>query len=134
VVGDDDQCIYSWRGAEVRNILDFERHFPGAKEVRLEQNYRSTQVILDAANAVIALNPARKPKRMWTEKLGGFKVQSVVAPDENEEARFVALEVKKALGSMPASEVAVLYRTNGQSRPIEEALRERQVPYEVVGG
>jgi DNA helicase-2/ATP-dependent DNA helicase PcrA len=135
VVGDDDQCIYSWRGAEVRNILDFDRRFPGAKEVRLEQNYRSSQVILDAANAVIAKNPARKDKRMWTDRLGGALVQSVACPDENEEARYVAHEVNKALvGGIPADEIAVLYRTNGQSRPIEETLRERQISYEVVGG
>ncbi len=135
VVGDDDQCIYSWRGAEVRNILDFERHFPGAKEVRLEQNYRSTSVILDAANAVIAKNPARKDKRMWTETLGGAAIQSVVAPDENEEARFVAFQIKKAVGlGTPPEDIAVLYRTNGQSRPIEEALREVGVYYEVIGG
>jgi DNA helicase-2/ATP-dependent DNA helicase PcrA len=135
VVGDDDQCIYSWRGAEVRNILDFDRRFPGAKEVRLEQNYRSSQVILDAANAVIEKNPDRKAKRMWTDRLGGALIQSVAAPDENEEARYVAHQIHKAiaLGTTP-DEIAVLYRTNGQSRPIEEALRERQVDYEIVGG
>src|SRR5205814_393188 len=113
VVGDDDQCIYSWRGAEVRNILDFDRRFKAAREVRLEENYRSTQVILDAANAVIAPNPSRKPKRMWTQQRGGFKIASVVAPDEMEEARYVAIEIKRALGAMPASEIAILYRTNG---------------------
>jgi DNA helicase-2/ATP-dependent DNA helicase PcrA len=135
VVGDDDQCIYSWRGAEVKNILEFERHFPGGREVRLEQNYRSSSVILDAANAVIAKNPARKDKRMWTDQLGGATIQSVAAPDENEEARWVAYQVKKALalGHRP-SDVAILYRTNGQSRPLEEALREQQIFYEVVGG
>jgi len=135
VVGDDDQCIYSWRGAEVRNILDFERHFPGGREVRLEQNYRSTSVILDAANAVIAKNPARKDKRMWTDRLGGPTIQSVAAPDENEEARWVAFQIKKAIAmGTPPGEIAILYRTNGQSRPLEESLREQQISYEVIGG
>ncbi len=135
VVGDDDQCIYSWRGAEVKNILEFETYFPGAKTVRLEQNYRSTPIILDAANAVIEKNPERRAKRMWTEEKGGPLVQVVVAPSEEEEARYVAHEVKKAMGEgLPADEIAILYRTNGQSRPIEESLREKQVYYEVVGG
>jgi DNA helicase-2/ATP-dependent DNA helicase PcrA len=135
VVGDDDQCIYSWRGAEVRNILRFEQHFPGAREVRLEQNYRSTQVVLDAANAVIARNPERKPKRMWTERKGGAPVRVVVAPSEEEEARYVAHEVVRQLGlGVPPDEIAVLYRVNGQARPVEEALREKGVRYEVVGG
>jgi DNA helicase-2/ATP-dependent DNA helicase PcrA len=135
VVGDDDQCIYSWRGAEVRNILDFERHFPGGKAVRLEQNYRSTQVILDAANAVIEKNPHRRAKRMWTQQKGGALVQLVSTPSEEEEARWVAAEVCKAIAQgIPADEIAVLYRVNGQARPFEEALRERQVRYEVVGG
>ena len=135
VVGDDDQCIYSWRGAEVRNILDFERTFAGGKVVRLEQNYRSTQVILDAANAVIAKNPERRAKRMWTDKLGGRKIQLTVAPDENEEARWVGHQVAKAIqDGLSPDEIAVLYRTNGQARPVEEALREKQVAYEVIGG
>ncbi len=135
VVGDDDQCIYSWRGAEVKNILEFEKYFPGAKTVRLEQNYRSTPVILDAANAVIEKNPERRSKRMWTDVQGGALVQVVIAPSEEEEARYVGHEVKKAMVmGVPPDEIAVLYRTNGQSRPIEEALREKQVFYEVVGG
>ena len=135
VVGDDDQCIYSWRGAEVRNILEFEKHFPAGKEVRLEQNYRSTQVILDAANAVIEKNPHRRPKRMWTDRKGGALVQVVSTPNEEEEARWVAAEVKKAIAQgRPSDEIAVLYRVNGQSRFIEEFLREKQVRYEVVGG
>ena len=134
-VGDDDQCIYSWRGAEVRNILDFERHFPGGKEVRLEQNYRSVQTVLDAANAVIAQNPERKAKRMWTDRLGGERIRTVACPSEEEEARFVAHECQKQLAlGIQADDIAVLYRTNGQSRPIEEALREKGIPYEVVGG
>ncbi|MBL8955995.1 MAG: UvrD-helicase domain-containing protein [Myxococcaceae bacterium] len=135
VVGDDDQCIYSWRGAEVKNILDFEKHFPGGKEVRLEQNYRSSSVILDAANAVIAKNPERKDKKMWTDQLGGAVIQSVACPDENEEARWVAFNVRKAMGNgLSADDIAILYRTNGQARPIEEALREQGVFYEVIGG
>jgi DNA helicase-2/ATP-dependent DNA helicase PcrA len=134
-VGDDDQCIYSWRGAEVRNILDFDRFFPGGKEVRLEQNYRSSQVILDAANAVIAQNPERKAKRMWTDRTGGERLKLVAAHGEDEEARYVASEIlKMANDGVPLDDIAVLYRTNGQSRPVEEALREKGLPYEVVGG
>lgn len=135
VVGDDDQCIYSWRGAEVRNILDFERLFPGGKEVRLEQNYRSTQVILDAANSVIEKNPARRPKRMWSDTKGGPKIVVCTAPSEEDEARWVASEVKRAVteGIRP-DEMAILYRVNGQSRFLEEFLREREVRYEVAGG
>ncbi len=134
-VGDDDQCIYSWRGAEVKNILEFERFFAGGKEVRLEQNYRSSRTILDAANAVIEKVPERKAKRMWTSGELGDKVRLVVAPSEGDEARFVAHEISKqvALG-MPPDEIAVLYRTNGQARPVEEALREKSLRYEVIGG
>jgi DNA helicase-2/ATP-dependent DNA helicase PcrA len=135
VVGDDDQCIYSWRGAEVRNILDFERFFPGAKEVRLEQNYRSTQIILDAANAVIEKNPERRAKRMWTDVRGGPKIQLVTAPTEEDEARYVAAEIQRAVAEgVRPDDIAVLYRVNGQARPIEEFLREKGVHYEVVGG
>jgi len=134
-VGDDDQCIYSWRGAEVRNVLDFEKAFPGGGEVRLEQNYRSTQVVLDAANAVIAQNPNRKPKRMWTDRLGGEKLHVVTAPSEDEEARYVVREIGKHLSlGVPPDEIAVLYRTNGQAHPVEEALREQRIAFEVVGG
>ena len=134
-VGDDDQCIYSWRGAEVKNILEFDRHFPGAKEVRLEQNYRSVSRVLGAANAVIEKNPERKAKRMWTDKPGGALVRIVVAPGEEEEARFVATEIAKHVAEgIPPDEIAVLYRTNGQSRVIEEMLREKTVGYDVVGG
>ncbi len=134
-VGDDDQCIYSWRGAEVRNILNFDKYFPGGKEVRLEQNYRSCGRVLEAANAVIEKNPERKAKRMWTDQSAGSRIKVVSCPNEDEEARFVAVEIQKhmALG-MPADEIAVLYRTNGQARPIEEMLREKGIGYEVVGG
>ncbi len=135
VVGDDDQCIYSWRGAEVRNILDFERLFPGGKEVRLEQNYRSNQVILDAANSVIEKNPDRRAKRMWSETKGGPRITLCTAPSEEDEARWVASEVKRAIvEGISSDEVAILYRVNGQSRFLEEFLREREVRYEVIGG
>lgn len=135
VVGDDDQCIYSWRGAEVRNILEFEKTFPGGKEVRLEQNYRSTEIIIGAANAVIEKLPERRGKRMWTSTKGGALVSVVAAPSEEDEARYVAGEIQRAVASgMPPDEIAVLYRVNGQSRLVEEFLRERQVYYEVIGG
>ena len=135
VVGDDDQCIYSWRGAEVRNILQFDRHYPTAKEVRLEQNYRSTGAILNAANAVIDKNPERKDKRMWTDEGEGRSISIVVAPDDDEEARYVAKEIDKATAEgLPRDEIAILYRTNGQSRPFEEALRTRDIGYQVIGG
>ncbi len=135
VVGDDDQCIYSWRGAEVRNILDFERLFPGGKEVRLQQNYRSNQVILDAANAVIEKNPDRRAKRMWSEVKAGPRITLCCAPSEEDEARWVASEVKRAIvEGISCDEVAILYRVNGQSRFLEEFLREREVRYEVLGG
>ncbi|MET0406009.1 MAG: UvrD-helicase domain-containing protein [Cystobacter sp.] len=134
-VGDDDQCIYSWRGAEVRNILSYDTYFPGGKEVRLEQNYRSTQVVLDAANAVIAQNPERKAKQMWSERKGGARIQIVTAPTEEEEARYVAQEISRLVaGGIPPDEIAILYRVNGQSRPIEEMLREKNLRYEVLSG
>jgi DNA helicase II / ATP-dependent DNA helicase PcrA len=134
-VGDDDQCIYSWRGAQVRNILDFEQHFKNPKEIRLEQNYRSTPTILEAANAAIAHNPQRRAKRMWSDQPRGPKILCVVAPSEEEEARYVARQVKEALSdNVKPDEIAVLYRTNGQARLVEESLREKSVFYEVVGG
>jgi DNA helicase-2/ATP-dependent DNA helicase PcrA len=134
-VGDDDQSIYSWRGAEVANILGFDRHFPGCKEIRLEQNYRSTESILEAANAVIAKSQARKPKRLWTQAGAGDPVQVVICPDEDEEGHFIARQIAQLVsaGRRP-SEIAVLYRTNLQSRPLEEALRAEGIAYEVVGG
>ncbi|ATB27416.1 ATP-dependent helicase [Melittangium boletus] len=134
-VGDDDQCIYSWRGAEVRNILSYDKYFPGGKEVRLEQNYRSTQVVLDAANAVIAQNPERKAKQMWSERKGGQRIQVVSAPTEEDEARYVAQEISRLVaGGIPPDEIAVLYRVNGQAHPVEEALREKNLRYEVLSG
>jgi DNA helicase-2/ATP-dependent DNA helicase PcrA len=134
-VGDDDQAIYGWRGAEVRNILRFERHFPGAREIRLEQNYRSTGHILACANAVISKNPERKAKKLWTASGNGEPVRVVKLDDEEDEARYVAAEIARgrAQGRSP-SDFAVLYRLNAQSRALEEALREQGTPYRVRGG
>ena len=134
-VGDDDQAIYGWRGAEVKNILRFQRHFPGGREVRLEQNYRSTGHILACANGVIAGSAARKPKRLWTSEGPGDPVRVVACESEEEEARFVAGEISRLRGEgRPWSDFAVLYRLNAQSRPVEEALRETQMPHQVHGG
>jgi DNA helicase-2/ATP-dependent DNA helicase PcrA len=134
-VGDDDQAIYGWRGAEVRNILRFERHFPGAKEVRLEQNYRSTGHILACANGVIARNPGRKAKTLFTAGGAGDRVRVAGLEDEEEEARFVAEEIARLRGEgRPWKDMAVLYRLNAQSRPFEEALRAASMPYAVHGG
>jgi DNA helicase-2/ATP-dependent DNA helicase PcrA len=134
-VGDDDQAIYGWRGAEVKNILRFEKHFPGAKEVRLEQNYRSTGHILACANAVIAKNPDRRPKKLFTTAGEGARVRLVAVPSEEDEARFVAAEIARLRREgRPLSEVAILYRLNALSRPFEEALREASIPHTVHGG
>ena len=136
VVGDDDQSIYSWRGAKVENILSFDKQFPGAVEVFLEQNYRSTDAILTAANAVIGKNGSRKGKRLWTDRGRGSNLKVVVAPDDEHEARWVADEAIR-LGfeeKIPNGEIAILYRTNGQAKAFEEALRLAGVPYRVVGG
>ncbi len=134
-VGDDDQAIYGWRGADVRNIRQFERSFPGAQVIRLEQNYRSTARILDCANGVIARSADRRPKRLWTEADPGDPVRLVALPDEQEEARFVAGEVARGLAEGRApSDFAVLYRLNAQSQPLEEALREVGIPHKVRGG
>jgi DNA helicase-2/ATP-dependent DNA helicase PcrA len=135
VVGDDDQSIYRWRGAEVRNILDFERHFPGAAVVRLEQNYRSTSRVLAAAAAVVRRNESRHPKELWTANPPGDPVRVVLAGDEREEAAAVARLVATlhAEGS-PLAEQALFYRVNAQSRVLEEAMRARGIPYVVVGG
>jgi DNA helicase-2/ATP-dependent DNA helicase PcrA len=136
VVGDDDQSIYAWRGAQVRHILDFDQRFPGAVEVYLEQNYRSNGNILAAANAVIGKNPGRKPKRLWTDKGQGPNLRVVRAPSDDEEAKHVADEVVRISyeEKIPPREIAVLYRTNAQARPLEEALRLAGVRYRVVGG
>jgi DNA helicase-2/ATP-dependent DNA helicase PcrA len=134
-VGDPDQSIYAFRGADIRNILDFERDFGGADVVALEQNYRSTNAILDAANAVIDNNRDRKPKRLWSELGQGDPVEVVEVEDEHAEARFVAAEIARHVESgYSAAEIAVFYRTNAQSRVLEDVLVRQQVPYQVIGG
>lgn len=134
VVGDEDQSIYSWRGADIRNILDFEKDYPGAQIIRLEQNYRSTKNILDAAGAVVANNLQRKGKNLWTDSGAGEKVTVYEALDGENEALYIASEIDKHLSRNPDWRAAVLYRTNSQSRQIEEALRRYGRPYIVVGG
>ncbi len=134
VVGDEDQSIYSWRGADIRNILDFEHDFPKARIIRLEQNYRSTKNILGAAGAVVENNKARKGKKLWTETGAGDKLGLYAAYDAENEALFIANMIEKHLASNPSDRVAVLYRTNFQSRQIEEALRRYGRKYNVVGG
>ncbi|MFB3854790.1 MAG: ATP-dependent helicase [Vicinamibacterales bacterium] len=133
VVGDPDQSIYKWRGADIRNILDFEQDFPRARVIRLEQNYRSTRIILDAASAVIANNTDRKPKRLWTDRPGGEKIVVHVAEDELQEAAYIASFARRMLRQGPDESVAVLYRTNAQSRVIEDAFRREGVAYRIVG-
>jgi DNA helicase-2/ATP-dependent DNA helicase PcrA len=150
VVGDDDQSIYSWRGADLRNILDFERDWPDATVVKLEQNYRSTQLILDAAHAVVSNNAARKDKKLWTENEGGRPIQRFEAYDEEEEAEWIARQIDALLGGkgslltrraddveagpMRPQDVAVMYRTNAQSRAIEESFLRYGIRYQLVGG
>ncbi len=134
VVGDPDQSIYRWRGADLRNILDFEHDFPDTHVVKLEQNYRSTQVILDAASAVIRRNRHRKDKRLWTARTGGDPVLYVRSADEIEEADFITRTIRESLRQDPERLVAVLYRTNAQSRAIEDALMREAVPYRIIGG
>ena len=141
-VGDEDQSIYSWRGADIRNILEFEKDFPNARIVRLEQNYRSTQVILEAAGAVVANNLRRKGKKLWTDRQGGSLIGYYEAPDGENEALFIADRIQTFLNqaSSPENEnptaahCAVLYRTNSQSRLVEEALRRYNIAYTMVGG
>jgi DNA helicase-2/ATP-dependent DNA helicase PcrA len=134
VVGDEDQSIYRWRGADIENILNFEKDYPNAKVIRLEQNYRSTQLILDAAGAVVSRNLARKGKRLWTDRSRGEKVRLFEARTADEEAQFVAGEVASAVAEPGKDSVAVLYRTNAQSRLLEEGLRLRGISYRLVGG
>jgi len=136
VVGDDDQSIYSWRGADIRNILEFERDYPDATVIRLEQNYRSTATILAAANAVVANNEGRKPKTLWTANVGGEAITRYAANDERDEARFIAEEVERLLREEHRSyaDFAVFYRTNAQSRVIEDMFLRAGVPYRLVGG
>jgi DNA helicase-2/ATP-dependent DNA helicase PcrA len=141
-VGDEDQSIYSWRGADIRNILEFEKDFPNARIVRLEQNYRSTQVILEAAGAVVANNLKRKGKKLWTDRQGGSLIGYYEAPDGENEALFIADRIQTFLREGSSSETqnsgrgqcAVLYRTNAQSRLVEEALRRYNISYTMVGG
>jgi DNA helicase-2/ATP-dependent DNA helicase PcrA len=135
VVGDDDQAIYRWRGADVENILGFDRDFPGTRVVKLERNYRSTRNVLDAAHAVIARATRRREKRLWTEAEAGEPLALVVGQDEHDEAERIARAVarERARGT-PGDEVAILYRTNAQSRPLEAALRAEHVPYVIVRG
>jgi DNA helicase-2/ATP-dependent DNA helicase PcrA len=137
-VGDEDQSIYSWRGADIRNILEFEKDFPDARIVRLEQNYRSTQNILEAAGAVVSNNIRRKGKKLWTDRQGGSLIGYYEAPDGENEALFIADRIQKFLreagDSGDEAHCAVLYRTNSQSRLVEEALRRYSVKYSMVGG
>jgi DNA helicase II / ATP-dependent DNA helicase PcrA len=135
VVGDDDQSVYSWRGADIRNILDFERDYPEAKVVKLEQNYRSTQTILDAANAVVSNNASRKAKELWTAGGEGDRIRVFAASDEYAEARFVVSEIERLMdGGTSARDISVFYRTNAQSRALEDVLVREGIPYQVVGG
>ena len=134
VVGDPDQSIYKWRGADLKNILDFEHDFPEAMIVRLERNYRSTQVILDAASSVIAQNRNRKEKRLYTDRAGGARILYYRAGDDIDEAEFIARTSRTALHEDPDNTVAVLYRTNAQSRTVEDALRRAGMAYKIIGG
>ncbi len=149
VVGDDDQSIYSWRGADIRNILDFERDYPNATVVKLEQNYRSTQLILDAAHAVVTNNSSRKDKKLWTENSGGRPISRFEAYNEEEEAEWIARQIQELTGGRGTiltrradeevehwerRDIAVMYRTNAQSRAIEEAFLRYNIRYQLVGG
>ena len=135
VVGDDDQSIYSWRGADIQNILDFEKDYPDARVVRLEQNYRSTGHILAAANAVVANNSRRKPKRLFTDAGDGEKIQVFQASDERDEGRWIGSEIEKLHdGGTSYDDMAVFYRTNAQSRILEDMFLRAGVPYKIVGG
>ena len=134
VVGDDDQAIYGWRGANVENILNFSRDFTNAKIIKLEENYRSVKPVLDVANSVIRNNPERMPKTLFTQKNEGARPRLVRVFDDVREAAYIADQIKQALRSFSAKEIAVLYRTNSQSRLIEEALLNQKIPYRVYGG
>ena len=135
VVGDDDQSIYGWRGADIRNILDFERDFPEAKIIRLEQNYRSTPTILKAANQVISQNPQRMPKELWSQKPTGVPLEWIEGKDEAEELELVARQIKIQVlrHGRSHSDYAILFRSNFQSRLIEETLRDSGIPYQIIG-
>lgn len=136
VVGDADQSIYAWRGADIQNILDFEKDYPNCTSIKLEQNYRSTKIILDAANAVIDNNEGRPEKNLWTDKIEGAKIQHFTAQSEHEEAAFIGDTIAKKhdIHDVPYGDMSILYRTNAQSRVLEEALIKRALPYTMVGG
>ena len=136
VVGDADQSIYAWRGADIQNILDFEKDYPNCTSIKLEQNYRSTKIILDAANAVIDNNEGRPEKNLWTDKIEGAKIQHFTAQSEHEEAAFIGDTIAKKhdIHDVPYGDMAILYRTSAQSRVLEEALIKRALPYTMVGG
>jgi superfamily I DNA/RNA helicase len=136
VVGDDDQSIYGWRGAEIANLLDLEKHFPEVKVIMLQQNYRSTNTILNAANALISRNPRRRSKQLWSQKGAGGKIVLASFESDEEEARAVVeqIEYDRMAGRIPWSKQAILFRTNIQSRPFEMALRHAEVRYRLVGG
>lgn len=136
VVGDADQSIYAWRGADIQNILDFEKDYPNCTSIKLEQNYRSTKIILDAANAVIDNNEGRPEKNLWTDKVEGAKIQHFTAQSEHEEAAFIGDTIvkKNDIHGVSYGDMAILYRTNAQSRVLEEALIKRALPYTMVGG
>ncbi|MBK5246996.1 MAG: DNA helicase PcrA [Peptostreptococcaceae bacterium] len=135
VVGDDDQCIYQWRGADIKNILDFEKDFPGTKVIKLEQNYRSTSNILAGAHSVVERNSIRKDKKLWTEKEAGEKIVYYRADSEKEEARYISQEIDRLhTKELKYKDFAILYRTNAQSRNFEDSLSGRDIPYRVLGG
>ena len=136
VVGDDDQSIYTWRGADIRNILEFERDYPDAKVIKLEQNYRSTSNILNAANKVIKSNASRKDKALWTQREDGEKITVYEAENERDEGRYITDEINQLISNKNYSmkDVAILYRTNAQSRILEEVMLGRSMPYKIVGG
>ena len=135
VVGDDDQSIYGWRGADIRNILDFEKDFPDATVIKLEQNYRSTANILDAANQIIAHNEGRKEKELWTEDGEGEKLILYAAADERDEAAWICQRIRQLQrGGTPYGSIAILYRMHALSRVLEETLMRAGIPYHVYGG
>ena len=136
VVGDDAQSIYGWRGAEIKNMLNFEKDFSNAKTFRLEQNYRSTGNILKAADSIIKNNPEQIQKTLWTENNDGETLSIIRCTDEKDEAFQIAKQIKKEITSrkIPLKDIAILYRINSQSRALEEALRREKIPYKIIGG
>ena len=136
MVGDPDQSIYAWRGADIKNILDFEKDYPDAKVVRLEQNYRSTKTILDVASKLIARNLQRKEKSLWTENAAGEPVKLILCQDEHDEAAVVTQELRQLheKGKYDWNKMAIFYRMNSLSRVMEDALRRANVPYQIARG